>query len=152
MENKMFKDLICERVDLCDKGENSYLIHEFENSYFVIGDHQFYKGYSLLLFKRHVRELHELSKEEYMGLSEELYIANAAIYKTFKPWKMNNQSLGNKDEHVHWHIMPRYEDDKYHNTLPLTDYMKGEVDLSKFIISLDEAKRLASEVRKNIDL
>ena len=28
-----FEDLICERVDLCNRGENPYLIHEFENSF-----------------------------------------------------------------------------------------------------------------------
>jgi len=38
----MFKDLICDKIDLSRKGENPYFIHEFENSFFVIGDHQFY--------------------------------------------------------------------------------------------------------------
>lgn len=146
----MYEDLICERVDLFKKGENPYLIHEFENSYFVIGDHQFYQGYSLLLFKMHVRELHELSEQEYLGLSHELLVASKAIHKTFSPWKMNHQCLGNKDQHVHWHIVPRYESDKYHKTLPMTDYMKGEVDLSKYIIDHTEAKRLATLVRENL--
>ncbi len=148
----MFEDLICERVDLCEKGKNPYFIHEFENSFFVIGDHQLYKGYSLLLFKRHVRELHELSREEYMGLSEELLIASKAIHKTFNPWKMNHQCLGNKDQHVHWHIMPRYEDDKYHRTLPMTDYMKGEVNISDYVISHEEAKTSALKIRNNLEL
>ena len=146
----MYPDLICERVDLCRRGENPYLIKEFKNSYFVIGDHQFYKGYSLLLFKRHVRELHELEMEEYIGLSKELLIANKAIHKTFNPWKMNNQCLGNKDQHVHWHILPRYEDDEYHRTLPMTDYMKGEIRLSDFMIDHEEAKRLARLVKGNL--
>ncbi len=146
----MFEDLICERVDLCQKGENPYLIHEFENSFFVVGDHQFYKGYSLLLFKRHVREIHELSMEEHLGLSKELHIASKAVYETFKPWKLNHQCLGNQDQHVHWHILPRYESDKYHRTLPMTDYVKGEIDLSKYALSNEEAQEVARKIRENL--
>ena len=102
-------DLICERIKLWEEGKNPYFIHEFRNSIFVIGDHQFYKGYSLLLLKRHVRELHELRNEEYIELQQELMIAGKAIVKTFNPWKMNYQCLGNKDEHVHWCRFSGYE-------------------------------------------
>ena len=148
----MFQDIICERVDLCRKGQNPYLIREFNYSYFVIGDHQFYKGYSLLLFKRHVRELHELTHKEYMGLSEELFIATGAIAKTFNPWKMNHLCLGNRDRHVHWHIMPRYEDDKYHMTFPMTDYIKNEINLSDYMITPDQAGSIALEIKNNLDI
>ena len=147
----MFKDIICERVAMCERGENPYLIHEFEYSFFVIGDHQFYKGYSLLLFKRHVRELHELSHDEYMAFSDELHIASKAIAKTFNPWKMNHMCLGNQDQHVHWHIMPRYEDDKYHNTFPMTDYIKGEIKIADYLISSDGAKTIAAKVKDNLN-
>ena len=143
-------DLICERVELWRKGENPYVIEEFEHSLFVVGDHQFYRGYSLILLKEHVRELHELSPEVYRGLMDELYRASQAVFKTFKPWKMNQQCLGNKDQHVHWHILPRYEDDPYHGTLPFTDYMKGEISLSDYMISHEEAQKLAQEIRTNL--
>lgn len=144
-------DLICERVKLWEKGENPYVIHEFKNSIFVIGDHQFYKGYSLILLKEHVRELHELDEKVYMELQHEMFLAGKAIYKTYSPWKMNYQCLGNHDEHVHWHILPRYSDDPYHKTLPMTDYVKGEIDLGDYMISADEARNLASKVRENLN-
>ena len=69
----MYKDVICERVALCENNEFPLLIHEFKNSFFVIGDHQYYKGYSLLYLKKHVRELHHMPKEEYLELSDELW-------------------------------------------------------------------------------
>lgn len=143
-------DVICERIALWERGENPYVIHEFENSIFVIGDHQFYPGYSLLLLKQHVRELHELDEESYLILMRDLRIAGAAICKTFSPWKMNYQCLGNQDQHVHWHILPRYADDPYHRTLPFTDYVKGEVDLSNHIIAAEQARELAERVRENL--
>jgi diadenosine tetraphosphate (Ap4A) HIT family hydrolase len=142
--------LISERVELWKQGKNPYFIHEFKHSIFVIGDHQFYKGYSLLLLKEYVRELHELDPETYIELSTELLIAGKAIHKTFNPWKMNYQCLGNKDQHVHWHIIPRYEDDKYHRTLPFTDHIKKETDLSDYLITNSEAKELVAKIRPNI--
>lgn len=145
-------DLICKRINQWKKGENPYFITEFKNSIFVIGDHQFYKGYSLLLLKEHVRELHEMGEQTYLELQQELLIAGKAIFKTFYPWKMNYQCLGNSDEHVHWHILPRYTDDLYHKTLPMTDYMKGEVDLKEFMISSEEAIQLATKVRQNLEV
>lgn len=145
-----YPDLICERVALWEQGKNPYFIHEFETSIFVVGDHQFYRGYSLLLLKQHVRELHELDAETYVKLQEELHIAGKAINQTFKPWKMNYQCLGNKDEHVHWHILPRYESDPYHRTLPFTDCMKSEIKLKDHMITTDESRQIAGRVRETL--
>ena len=141
-------DLICQRVELWREGKNPYFIHEFKHTIFVVGDHQFYKGYSLLLLKKHVREIHELTQEEFLEMQHELFIAGKAIFDTFLPWKMNYQCLGNKDEHVHWHILPRYESDSYHKTLPFIDFVKGEKELKDYMISNSEATTIANEIRK----
>jgi len=45
---------ICKRILLWGENKNPYFIHEFENSIFVLGDHQYFKGYSLLLLKKHI--------------------------------------------------------------------------------------------------
>ncbi len=64
--------LMCRRVDgLLQADENPFLIHEFEHSVFVVGDHQFFRGYSLLLLKNHERELHELEPNVQAGLFAE---------------------------------------------------------------------------------
>jgi diadenosine tetraphosphate (Ap4A) HIT family hydrolase len=105
--------LICERVKSAQEGKNSFLIREFKNSVFVIGDHQFFKGYSLLLLKDHVRELHELAPDIQQELFQELMTAGKAVFETFKPWKMNYSCYGNEVPHIHWHIFPRYESDPF---------------------------------------
>lgn len=35
----------------------------------------------------------------------------SAVFKTFKPQKLNYELLGNTDAHMHWHIFPRHEND-----------------------------------------
>ena len=52
--------LICQRIELIKKGENPYFVKELETGYLVIGDHQYFAGYSLFLAKEHVTELHHL--------------------------------------------------------------------------------------------
>ena len=88
--------VLCERVDASRRNKNPHLIHEFRHSVFVVGDHQFYQGYSLLLLKDHVREMHELEPPVQSGLFAELMTAGRAIVKTFNPWKMNYSVVNKK--------------------------------------------------------
>jgi diadenosine tetraphosphate (Ap4A) HIT family hydrolase len=110
---------LCERVSkiLKDDG-NPFLIHEFPHSVFVIGDHQFFRGYSLLLFKQHARELHELEPSVQSALFAELMIAGRAVANTIKPWKMNYSCYGNAVPHIHWHLFPRYASDPNREQVP----------------------------------
>lgn len=91
--------------------QDPHFIHEFEGSVLFLGDHQYYPGYSVLMLKRHVREIHELDEAQGARLCAELRAATLAVQKAFLPWKMNHACLGNQVQHVHWHILPRYEDD-----------------------------------------
>lgn len=107
---------ICDR--LANANSDPALVHEFANSYLLLGNHQYYKGYCLLLFKEHVRELHELDEATQIALHMELMQATRAIALAFKPWKINHACLGNQDEHIHWHIIPRYLSDPDHKQHP----------------------------------
>lgn len=89
------------------------MVHEFEHSYLVVGDHQTYPGYCVLLAKEHVRELHDLPEGKSQALYGELMQASQAIAKAYKPWKLNHASYGNMVPHIHWHIFPRYDSDPH---------------------------------------
>lgn len=137
---------ICRRVALWREGRNAYFVHEFEHSVLVVGDHQFHRGYCLLLLKEHVRELHELEPEVYLALSRELMVAGRAVVETFGPWKMNYSCYGNVDPHVHWHLFPRYESDPDHLNQPwlhaaeFKDHPTGEA----------KARELAASIRARL--
>jgi diadenosine tetraphosphate (Ap4A) HIT family hydrolase len=110
--------VLCRRIEGCRNGQNPHLIHEFEYSYLLVGDHQYHRGYCVLLFKEHVRELHELSPEIQSVLFAELMAATQAVAQTFKPWKMNHSCYGNQVPHIHWHIFPRYDSEPDHLNHP----------------------------------
>lgn len=93
------------------KGENKYFVKEFASGYVVLADHQFYKGYTIFLSKTHTNELHKLRAGERMQFLKDMSIVAEAVFKAFKPRKLNYELLGNTDSHLHWHIVPRYKSD-----------------------------------------
>lgn len=103
--------LICDRIDAIRKGTNRLLVTELSTGYVVLGDFQFWKGYTLFLHKQHVCELHELDSQARMQFLEEMSAVAGAVYRAFHPRKLNYELLGNSEPHLHWHLFPRYDDE-----------------------------------------
>ena len=99
--------LIWERIELIKQGKNPHFVKELETGYVVIGDGQYFKGYTLFLAKEHVTELHQMEYETKIKFLEEMSIVQEAVAKAFQAEKMNIELLGNGDAHVHWHLFPR---------------------------------------------
>ena len=105
--------LICERIELIKQGKNPHFVKELETGYVVIGDGQYFKGYTLFLAKEHVTELHQMESETKIKFLEEMSIVQEAVAKAFQAEKMNIELLGNGDAHVHWHLFPRKAGDMH---------------------------------------
>ena len=103
--------LICTRIARIGEGTNPYFVEELETGYVVIGDHQFFRGYTLLLAKWHLRELHDLEWPQRTAFLQDMALTAEAVCNAFKPRKLNYELLGNADEHMHWHFFPRHADD-----------------------------------------
>lgn len=54
--------LICDRIEMIKNGTNPYFVKELETGFVVIGDNQYFKGYTLFLCKDHKTELFQLDK------------------------------------------------------------------------------------------
>ena len=107
----MQKCLVCERIELIKKNQNKFFVKELTSGYVVLGDYQYYNGYTLLLSKTHTDELHKLTPKNRSQFLEDMALTAEAVYKAFQPNKLNYELLGNSDSHLHWHIFPRYKDD-----------------------------------------
>lgn len=99
--------LICERIDMITSGTIPYFVKELETGYVVIGDYQHFKGYTIFLCKEHVTELHHLPKDFCDKHLSEMADVSQAVSTAFSAEKMNIESLGNGDSHLHWHLFPR---------------------------------------------
>lgn len=103
--------LICNRIQMIKDGSNPYFVKELDTGYVVIGDYQFFRGYTLFLCKIHTDELHKLKPDFKREFLEEMATVAEAVYHAFKPRKLNYELLGNTDDHLHWHLFPRYKSD-----------------------------------------
>lgn len=139
--------LICNRIEQIKKGENKYFVCELETSYVVLGDSQFYKGYTLLLSKEHCSELHELTKEIRTKYLEEMALVAEVLFKMFKPQKLNYELLGNRHSHLHWHLFPRHSNDPdIHNPIWIIDMeTRNNTFLDK-----DELLKIKEQLKREI--
>lgn len=90
---------------------NPYFVAELETGFVVIGDYQFFRGYTLFLAKEHRHELHEFDEDFRSRFLVEMSQVAEAVFHAFHPAKLNYELLGNKDSHVHWHLFPRHAND-----------------------------------------
>lgn len=139
---------LCSRVELIKRGEYPFLIHEFENSYLMLGEHQYYQGYCVLLSKSHHVEMSDIPSPIREKLFTEMMISSDLIKRVFAPKKMNLCSLGNVVEHLHWHFFPRYAEDQNFKNPPwlqmhLFDSAKTTPEMRDVLI-----KKLQLEIQK----
>jgi ATP adenylyltransferase len=70
-----------------------------------------YKGYCILVFRRHAVEILELTPQERLDWIEDLARIGRAITSICAPDKLNLSMFGNLCPHLHCHVMPRYVGD-----------------------------------------
>jgi diadenosine tetraphosphate (Ap4A) HIT family hydrolase len=133
---------ICRKVTTARAGQNFHLIHDFEHSVLVVGDHQFFPGYSVLLAKAHFREPFDLPLDAQAGMFRELMESASAIQAAYLPWKMNYSCYGNQVPHIHWHLFPRYENDPQHKSPPWVH----SAEFGKFATTETDAREVARRV------
>ena len=75
-----------------------------------------YPGFCRVILKRHATEMTDLAPAERDGLMAVVYAVETAVRETMQPDKMNIASLGNMTPHVHWHVVPRFRDDRHFPT------------------------------------
>ena len=103
---------ICAMIDRIKAHNFADFIAELNSSYVILGDQQFYRGYCVLLAKIHATELYLMPADSARALFDEMRVCAEAIAAVVNPWKMNYECLGNLEPHVHWHLLPRYENDE----------------------------------------
>lgn len=71
---------------------------------------QTYKGRCIVAYKGHVNELFELPEEELELYMKDVAKAATAMKKAFSPDKINYGAYSDKLPHLHFHLVPKYQD------------------------------------------
>ncbi|MFC0253770.1 HIT family protein [Massilia consociata] len=72
-----------------------------------------YPGFCRVIWRDHVREMSDLSREDRLLVNEAVHQLELAVREVMQPLKVNVASLGNVVPHLHWHVIPRYADDAH---------------------------------------
>jgi diadenosine tetraphosphate (Ap4A) HIT family hydrolase len=72
-----------------------------------------YPGFVRVILGRHATEMADLGKDERDRFMAVVFAVETAVRDTMKADKMNLASLGNQTPHLHWHVIPRFRDDRH---------------------------------------
>ncbi len=104
---------------------------------------QTYKGRCVVTYREHVNELFELGEQELNAYMKDVTRVASAIKKAFAPDKINYGAYSDKLPHLHFHIVPKYEN----------DYSWGgifEMNPEKTYLSDEEYNKRINYIKENL--
>ena len=72
-----------------------------------------YPGFCRVIWNAHVKELTDLAGVERQHCLRVVCAVEQALRTVLEPHKINLASFGNLTPHLHWHVIPRFEDDPH---------------------------------------
>lgn len=70
-------------------------------------------GFCRVIWNEHVREMSDLPTAARKRLMQVVFAVEAALRECWCPDKINLASFGNVVPHLHWHVIPRWRDDRF---------------------------------------
>lgn len=98
--------------ELCD-GDGGVLLWQNGLCRVVAVDEPGLPGYLRVILNRHEREMTDLAERDRAAFMAVVFAVEAHVRRCLEPDKMNLASLGNLTPHLHWHVIPRWRDDRH---------------------------------------
>jgi diadenosine tetraphosphate (Ap4A) HIT family hydrolase len=104
-----------------------------------------FPGRCILALNRHADALEELESSELQVFMDAVKQASLAIREVTGCVRVNVAILGNRDPHVHAHLVPRYDTDPLPNDAPWSD-PRPKKELGR-----DDLKNLVERLRQQLE-
>ena len=127
-ENEKGSCIFCEVVDKETTDDSNLLVTKSFLTITMLNLYPYNNGHLMIIPKRHVSNLDDLSKEESLAIMEEIKYAQQALTKVYQPHGFNiGANLGRAsgagiEDHIHFHIVPRWNGDT--NFMPVLGEVK----------------------------
>lgn len=141
---------ICTRIEDIRAGLHPGFLLELSTGYAVLGDSQFFRGYTLFLCKTPAPDLEDLPRELRLEFLREMALVSEAVSNVLQPHKMNVESLGNMVPHLHFHLFPRFLEEK-EPTKPVWLVMPQGDEAEKYALDAARDGELISQIRAAIE-
>ncbi|MSS78343.1 HIT family protein [Anaerococcus sp. AGMB00486] len=121
-------------------------IGDLENSQLYLFKEQSHLGRVIVAYKKHVSEIVDISDDERDAYFSDIAKVAKAIHKIFKPKKINYGAYGDTGCHLHFHLVPKYEDDEFE--------WGGVFAMNpeRIYLDEDEYKKIIDSIKKELDL
>jgi len=131
--------------ELCTaSGEN--LLWSGQHSRVVLVDDVDFPGFCRVIWNEHVKEMTDLPAQMREKFMQTVFAVESAVREIMRPEKINLASLGNITPHLHWHVIPRYSNDKcFPNPIWSAPLRSSNVSLAT-----DIQTRLSTSILNNI--
>ncbi|MGB4413577.1 MAG: HIT family protein [Paludibacter sp.] len=125
-QNELQRDLM---IRICELSVSTLFLFK-EQSYY---------GRCIVAYKDHVNELFELSEENRNAFMSDVCKVAEAMQKVFVPAKINYGAYSDKLAHLHFHLVPKYENGlSYGETF--------EMNPRKIYLSNDEYEQIITKI------
>jgi diadenosine tetraphosphate (Ap4A) HIT family hydrolase len=109
-----------------------------------------YPGFCRVIWQTHVREMTDLAPLDQRYVMAVVLAVEGQLRRLYAPDKINLASFGNMTPHVHWHVIPRWSDDR-HFPQPVWGIVQRETQASRPVIGLQQLAAALAEVLDPIE-
>ena len=107
-----------------------------------------YPAYCRVELLAHVKEMTDLEPIDRARMMKTVFAVELAIREIIRPDKINLASLGNKTPHIHWHVIPRFENDKH---FPNSHWGEAVRNNGTAKLSAANVETLAQKIKAHIE-
>lgn len=97
---------------LCAPGDERVLWSDDHCRVIAVEDTD-YPGFCRVIWHDHVQEMTDLPANRRVHVMNVVYAVETALRALLQPDKINLASFGNMVPHLHWHVIPRFRDDRH---------------------------------------
>ena len=98
--------------ELCHQDGGELLYRDQQLRVILVADAD-YPAFCRVIWHAHVKEMTDLPAAERARLMDWVWRTEQALRSVLQPDKINLASFGNMVPHLHWHVIPRFGDDKH---------------------------------------
>ena len=97
---------------LCD-GPGGEVVWQDDRARVILPDEPDYPGFTRVVWGAHVVEMSDLAPADRDRLMAIVWAVERAQRDALAPLKINLASFGNVVPHLHWHVIPRWSEDRH---------------------------------------
>lgn len=95
------------------KNDESTLLWSDSSCRVILCNDTDYPGFCRVIWRTHVTEMTDLSPAERAHFMAVVWDVETVLRNVMRPDKINLASFGNQVPHLHWHVIPRFTDDRH---------------------------------------